>query len=54
MPEDKANAGVEIPEVITPEQLAQHTGWSARRLRELARKIGALPHHRQPYGSDAG
>lgn len=32
---------VEVPEMITPEQFAEHTGWSARNLRELARKIGA-------------
>jgi hypothetical protein len=32
---------VEVPEMITPEQLAEHTGWSARNLRELTRKIGA-------------
>lgn len=32
---------VEVPEMITPEQLAEPTGWSARNLRELARKIGA-------------
>jgi hypothetical protein len=30
-----------LPETITPEALADHMGWSARRVREFARKIGA-------------
>lgn len=30
-----------LPETTTPEALADHMGWSARRVREFARKIGA-------------
>ncbi len=29
------------PQMITPVELARETGWSERRLRELARKLGA-------------
>lgn len=30
-----------LPELITPEALAAQTGWSERRLREIARGLGA-------------
>ena len=30
-----------LPETTTPDELASHMGWSARRVREFARKIGA-------------
>ena len=30
-----------FPEMTTPEDLAHHMGWSERRVRELARKLGA-------------
>ena len=30
-----------LPETTTPDELADHMGWSARRVREFARKIGA-------------
>jgi excisionase family DNA binding protein len=30
-----------LDEVITPEQLAKRMGWSARRIRNLARELGA-------------
>jgi len=30
-----------LPETTTPEALADHMGWSGRRVRELARKLGA-------------
>src|SRR3954471_10749168 len=30
-----------LPEITTPEQLASHLGWSARRVREEARRLGA-------------
>ena len=29
------------PDFLTPEQFAKHYGWSARKVRELARQIGA-------------
>jgi hypothetical protein len=30
-----------LPETITPEALADHMGWSERRVRDLARRLGA-------------
>ena len=30
-----------LPEVTTPEELAKQLGWSARRVRSLARELGA-------------
>src|SRR5216684_2949283 len=30
-----------LPEITTPEALAQHIGWSERRVRDLARRLGA-------------
>lgn len=32
---------MQLPKFVTPEQLAQHLGWSPRRLRQLARELGA-------------
>ena len=32
---------VNMPEMITPEEFAKRTGWSERRLREMARRLGA-------------
>lgn len=31
---------VELPKVITPEEVAAHFGWSARKVRELAKRYG--------------
>jgi hypothetical protein len=30
-----------LPEITTPETLAEHMGWSARHLRKVARELGA-------------
>ncbi len=30
-----------LPDLITPEELAGHTGWSERKVREIARGLGA-------------
>lgn len=30
-----------LPETTTPEALAEHMGWSERRVRDLARRLGA-------------
>ena len=30
-----------LPKIITPEALAKHVGWSVRRVRKLARDLGA-------------
>src|SRR5882757_4595810 len=30
-----------LPETTTPEALARHMGWSERRVRDLARRLGA-------------
>src|SRR5882757_2951903 len=30
-----------LPETTTPEALAKHLGWSVRRVRDLARRLGA-------------
>jgi hypothetical protein len=30
-----------VTEYMTPEQFAQHFGWSARKVREIARGLGA-------------
>lgn len=30
-----------LPETTTPEALADHMGWSERRVRDLARRLGA-------------
>lgn len=32
---------MDLPEVATPDELAKRMGWSARRVRNLARKLGA-------------
>ena len=34
-------AALELPQFTTPEELAGHAGWSERKVREIARKIGA-------------
>jgi excisionase family DNA binding protein len=36
-----ASASMEPLDVITPEQLAKQMGWSAKRIRKLARELGA-------------
>ena len=32
---------MELPEVVTPAELAKRMGWSERRVRDLARRLGA-------------
>lgn len=32
---------MDLPEVTTPAELAKHLGWSERRVRDLARRLGA-------------
>lgn len=32
---------VQMPQTISPEELARHMGWSPRRVKALARRIGA-------------
>ena len=31
---------VNLPDLITPEELAAHAGWSPRRIRQIARDLG--------------
>lgn len=33
--------GLALPDTISPEDLAQHMGWSLRRVKALARGLGA-------------
>jgi hypothetical protein len=40
---------VDFPEVISPAEFAKRFGWSERRVRSLAREIGAWPHSGQSY-----
>lgn len=30
-----------LPDIFTPEEVAKHFGWSPRKVRQLARKLGA-------------
>jgi|ERR1700676_1854162 len=40
---------VDFPEVISPAEFAKRFGWSERRVRSLAREIGAWPRSGQSY-----
>jgi hypothetical protein len=35
------SSGLALPDFVTPEALAKHLGWSERRVRDLARGLGA-------------